>query len=170
MPPGPTSACTVGKKVPVNPDFWRSKGVDPPTMRPHVTQPGGQNCYTWGAVLRRFTQLLVALFAIAAVGQANAATVVCRAEAEARACHCDHKAMAAAPDACCTGQGVGVASAAPFALLAPPDRLEFSASYAYPSAKPTIAVVGMLPAGNAHDAPARAPPVPRFLRLRTLLI
>lgn len=122
-------------------------------------------------VFRRLLAVFVALLAFVATAQASATTLVCKAEAQARACHCNHAAMQSmAEDDCCNGQQQATQSAASFALLVPPPSAVSGGSWlARQGEIPAVADVFLAP-GYAHDAPARAPPVPRFLAFRTLLI
>lgn len=122
-------------------------------------------------MLRRLLALLVAVLALVATGQASATTLVCMAEAQERVCHCDHAAMQSmAEDDCCNGQKQTVQSPVSFALVAPSVSGDFVAYSPAPHTELSSNIDAFLPPGYAHDAPARAPPVPRFLAFRTLLI
>lgn len=120
---------------------------------------------------RRLTAIVVAFLALLAIMPAWASPWVCRAPVEARECHCQHGEAAPADDACCA------AAPAPDralggALLAPvpaPASAPLASRVAIP-APPVVDTVARPAPAYAHDAPARAPPVPRWLEVRTLLV
>jgi hypothetical protein len=122
-------------------------------------------------VSRRLATIVVALLALLAVAPAWASPWVCRAPIEARACHCEHGSAVPNDDACCAGAQSPDRAMGPTLLLAPafPPARPLASSMAIPAAVRVERVVRPAP-GFAHDAPARAPPVPLWLEVRTLLV
>lgn len=125
------------------------------------------------SVLRRLFAILAACLALVATQSAWGVPLVCRAEAEVRACHCDHsKGAAVTEDDCCS-------RAEPDTMGQPGHTLPVPAFVrvrlpALPPAAAVPADVADLPSSTLAflaSIPARAPPAaPRFLALRSLLI
>lgn len=121
--------------------------------------------YTLLVVRARLLSLLAVLIALLATTGAWGATRVCRAEAEARACRCEHAAEVV--DDCCQRQTGEPAVPGAFALLVPSATASAPVPRLHP---PAASPLPPLP-GVARKEAARAPPsVPRFLAIRTLLI
>ncbi len=116
--------------------------------------------------MRRLTTVLAALYVVLATLSASVNGWICRAELGRTPCACDHSA-GLTDDDCCTRQSDDAATVAPIVLVAPSVRALAPAPVARwvravrdPSPSPAVA--------GRHEP--RAPPVPRFLALRTLLI
>lgn len=122
-------------------------------------------------MLRRLVAVLAACLALVAVQSAWAVPMFCRAEAEARVCHCHHEAGSLQKDDCCE-RGERDAVGAPGIVLPLPSFVaQKLAGYTPPPAARPAPEVPVAEAAYVASAPARGPPgTPRFLRLRTLVI
>lgn len=125
------------------------------------------------AVLRRLFAVLAACLALVATQSAWAVPLVCRAEAEVRACHCDHSRGGPMLEDDCCSRSERDSIGQPGHTLPLPSWVRVrlpAAPVAEASAAP---LADAPPATLAFLAgiPARAPPAaPRFLRHRSLLI
>lgn len=122
-------------------------------------------------MLRRLLAVLAACLALIATQSAWAVPAFCRAEAEARACHCEHGAAMAGVDDCCN-RGERDTLGAPGLALPIPHFVAIRLPVAdFPAPPPVAAEDAALPAVLVAHVGARAPPAtPRFLRLQALLI
>ncbi len=124
-------------------------------------------------MLRRLFAVIAACFALVATQSAWAVPVFCRAEAEVRACHCDHarEGMSLAEDDCCD-RGERDTVGAPGVALPVPQlvRLRLGAPSA-PTAAGDVRAAAPRVVAYVANTPARGPPpAPRFLANRSLLI